>query len=186
MMMRAAAWFCVFMIATAAWCASIIPQTPARGASAGGGGGGATTNTWITAVSGGGGINAPSGEKGLKFTVGSNITVTELGFYNTAGTYASFTVRIRSSTCVQLASAVVAQGTAGTFTWTALGTPLSLTASTVYYITVEYTSAFNETYGNGTYTLGIGTISNSMDASCNDESYPGANGVAANFKYTNP
>jgi hypothetical protein len=145
-----------------------------------------TTNTWITAVGGGGGINAPSGEKGLKFTVPSNITVTELGFYNTSGTYASFTVRIRSAACAQLASAVVANGTAGTFTWTALGTPLALSASTVYYITVEYTSAFNETYGNGTYTIGTGTISNSMDGSCSDESYPGANGVAANFKYTSP
>jgi hypothetical protein len=162
------------------------PFGPIMSGSVSGGGGGGPASTWITAVSGGGGINAPSGEKGLKFTVGSNISVTELGFYNTSGTYAAFTVRIRNSSCAQLASVVVPAGTPGTFSFAALGSPLPLTAATVYYITVEYTSAFNETYGNGTYTLGIGTISNSMDGSCSDEAYPGANGVAANFKYTTP
>jgi hypothetical protein len=158
----------------------------ARRGSPAGGGGAYTTNTWITSVSGGLGASAPSGEKGLKFTVASGIVVTELGFYNTASTYASFTVRIRNSSCVQLASAVVANGTTGTFTFAALGTPLTLNASTVYYITVEYTSAFNETLGFGTYTTSIGTISHSMDGSCSDEAYPGGNGVSANFKYYVP
>lgn len=83
-----------------------------------------------------GGTIDQADQRGFKFTVGASpITVTEVGLMLNAGMYSpSLAVKIYNMAGTELATANISTaGTAGTYNFTALGSPLNLSASTAYY-----------------------------------------------------
>lgn len=132
---------------------------------------------------------------GFKFTVGgAGITVTELGRWNYSGDSQTHTLCITDSTGAILASVSInaALGTPGSYQFAALGSPVVLSASTVYAV-------LSQEPNGDTFEDGIGgDISYTSVATVNGAVYAGQtpglplNVVAAgdfsygpvNFKYT--
>lgn len=149
----------------------------------------ASATEFITATTPGT-LVGPADQRGMKITVGgSSITVTELGIYGNASHYStSITLYIRSSGGTDLGNCSVGSwGTAAQWYWGTLGTPVVLSASTVYYIMTD-SLAFNDVYGTGT------TVTPTSVATVDDAAYgqpPADEGVGSNrcsgplnFKYT--
>lgn len=89
-----------------------------------------------------------SGCVGYSFTVGgAGLTVNFLGRWKVAGNSQTHTVRIMSAINTTIASASVdmSTGSAGTFVYTAI-TPLSLSASTKYWIFSSETDTLDQWY----------------------------------------
>lgn len=162
--------------------------TTSRASQPSSGGGGASTE-FITATTLGT-LSGPAGQRGMKITIGgSNITVTELGIYGNASHYSSsISLFIRSSTGTDLGNCSVGSwGTDSQWYWGTLGTPVVLSASTVYYIMTD-TLSFNDIYGPST------TVTPTSVATVNDAAYdqpPQDEGAGSNrcygplnFKYT--
>lgn len=158
-------------------------------AAQGSSGGSPATLEFITATTPGA-IIAPSDERGMKITVGgSPITVTELGIYGNNSHYSSsMTLYIRSAAGTDLGNCSVASwGAAAEWYWGVLGSPVVLSASTVYYI-MTAGLASNDVYGTAT------TVTPTSAATVNDAAYgqpPQDEGVGSNrctgplnFKYT--
>jgi hypothetical protein len=144
------------------------------------------TNTWVTSLSGGSAGSSAADTNGYKFTVGSSdIVVTDLGTYFTAGTYANTSVELLNSSCTRLAIATVpvAGSTPGAFNWApTLGTAVTLTAGSTYHIR-RNSSGFNEYLYGATPT--VTTAASVISGTYNDCSNPGYT-VACNFKYYVP
>lgn len=157
-----------------------------RNAPAAGGGG---TLTWVTGQTIGLAIG-PAPGYGCKFTVGgAGITVVQVGLWGKSDQYDSPIVSIRNAACTVLGSATITPPrTNDVFNYKVLGTPLSLSASTVYFITEDSGS-------QGMYRGTDTTITTTSAATCNDSNYDtcGLDGAGTghcagpmSFKYTIP
>lgn len=88
-------------------------------------------------------LNNFFGELGCKFVPNANMTITAVGRWKISGSNLSHTVRIINSVGTTLGSAVVdfsSGGTAGAWNYTTLGSPISLTSGSTYYIMSTETS----------------------------------------------
>ena len=158
---------------------------------AGGGGGGPID--WIAGITGGFSTGGSGGERGMSLTVGaSNVTVTHLAAWITAGTYADTVVKIRSDASTVLGSVTVpiSGATVGAYRWVELSPHLTLTASGTYYLMREQGS-YNEfpQGGSTTYTsthLTAGVAVDQTTAATGDGAAIGANTFGTNLRYNTP
>lgn len=169
-------------IAFSAW--NGVAQTGWNGTSISCAGAGGGSTDFVSSISGGEDATLETGYRGYKIVVGaSNINVTQLGCYFTSGTYADVTVKLKDSSCVELASSVVpiSGSTANAFNWAPeLGSPVTLTAGGTYYIT-QNVGGFNGFKRNATYTTtAAASITDSADENCTNEAVIT---VAVNFRY---
>jgi len=95
-----------------------------------------------------------TGWVGLELTVGSSaLEVTSVGRIFISGNTGSHLVKlVNAATGVDIpgGSAVVSGGTAGTFTYTPLASPVTLDANGIYYLLSEETEGGDQWYGNNT------------------------------------
>lgn len=121
-------------------------------------------------------------EKGMKITVGaSNITVTELGIYgNSSHYYSTVILYIRDAAGTSLGNVTVTWGTAAQYYYTTLSSPVTLTASTTYYIMTEDMN-FNDMYMS-TGTTVTTTSAATLDGGASGQP-PAADGTGANHTY---
>ena len=97
--------------------------------------GAAADTEYVTSWSGGT-LTDIDGQRGFKFTVGgSPITVTELGIWGNASHYSSsMTVYLRASDGTDLGNVSITWGASSQWYWGTLSSPVTLSASTVYFI----------------------------------------------------
>lgn len=140
---------------------------------------------YVTTWSGGSLSDSAGNERGFKFTVGgSPITVTELGIWGNASHYSSsMTVYLRSSGGTDLGNVSITWGTAGQWYWGTLSSPVTLSASTTYFIMTASLS-FNHRHRNFVPTVtGAATYNNGAEAQPPVDSGFSVTEAALNFKY---
>jgi len=157
-----------------------------RKPAAGGGGGGDTP--WVTAYTVGTTIQV-SIPIGSEFHVGaSSITVTKLGAYKLSGNTGTRVVEIRNLvSCTIIASATVDLSTvsAGQFASASI-TPITLSASTTYFIYVEQPGGQDAGNSNSTATTTSAAsilAASFVSGSCQTTGGAGAMYAGANFWY---
>lgn len=128
------------------------PRMPLNGAGGGGG------NTAVTSYSN---ANTPSsnfdGNLGFRFVPDANMTITHLGRWKLSGNNHAHTITVINNSGTPLGSAVVdftSGGTVGQFNYTALGSAISLTSGSTYFILSSEVNG-----GDTWYTDTNGTIS---------------------------
>jgi hypothetical protein len=149
------------------------------------GGGGIVTNIWATSITGGS-IGSGTTTNGIKFTVGaSDIVVTDLGTYFTAGTYADTSVELTDSSCNRLAIAVVSASgsTPGADNWAPTLSPsVTLTAGATYHLKRNSIN-FNEYLQSATHTTtAAASLVSGTSQDCSDPGFT----ASCNFKYYIP
>jgi len=154
----------------------------------GGGGGGGGDTSWVTAYTVGTTIQV-SIPIGSEFHVGtSSITVTELGAYKLSGNTGTRVVEIRNLTsCSIIASATVDLSTvsAGQFASASI-TPVTLSASTTYFLHVEQPGSQDAGNSNSTATTTSAAsilAASFVSGSCQTTGGAGAMYAGANFWY---
>ncbi|HXK58589.1 MAG TPA: hypothetical protein PLP42_01725, partial [Acidobacteriota bacterium] len=114
--------------------------------------------------------NNYTGWKGMKLTVGASpVTVTELGRWVLSGNSGTHTVKLVNSSGAAVGSVSVATSgaPAGQFKYVALGSPVTLSASQVYYLVSQETSGGDYWWGYTT-TLShtsVATVNNAVTSS---------------------
>ena len=90
--------------------------------------------------------SSTTGWAGVSFTATQNETVKELGRWKVAGNSGSHLVEIVTASGSVVASATVnlSSGTAGSYVYTTLGTPVLLTGGTTYYLLSQETSGSDQ------------------------------------------
>lgn len=151
------------------------PRASVDGVAIAGGGGGGTefvTGTTLTTLR-----NDFVGDVGMKITVGgAGITVTHLGRWVVAGNSGTHTVYLCSDTGFGILGSVsvnTSGATTAAFAYTALGSPITLTASGVYYIVSHETLAGDQWYETTT------TVTTTAVATVNDSCYGTAGAALA-------
>jgi len=139
------------------------------------------TNTgWVTGTTAGTVRNDYSGFVGMKFTTGaSSVTVSQLGRWVVSGNTGSHTVKLTlASTGVDVSGGSVTVNTsgqtAGQYAYVNLSSPITLPASTAYYLST------NETVGGDSWLDSNTTLSTSGVASCNNAEFYASGWVAGN------
>lgn len=180
----------VLFLPTLMFAAATMPWIKfARGPGGSSGGGGGTE--FVTGITSLASLVSVSEESGMKITVGgSPVTVSELGIYGNSGTHRGTVVlHVRSSGGTSLGTATVTWGTSAQWYWGTLGSPVVLSASTVYYIMTEDLNV-DDVHGPATI------VTSTAVATINDSAYgqpPSDQGFGAgrstgpvSFKYTSP
>ena len=146
----------------------------------------AADTQFVTSFSGGtlSEVNEP---RGFKFTVGgTGITITEVGIYGNASHYSSaMTVYVRASDGTDLGNASVTWGTGTQWYWATLSSPVTLSASTTYYL-MTANMGYNYINNNVTNTTtAAATINDGADGQPPTDTGVGAghSQYAINFKY---
>ncbi len=152
--------------------------------------GGAADVEFFTQFPAGSLRNDFAGDAGFKFTPTSNLVVTALGRVNVSGNTQTHAVTLYDATPTALGSVSIdaSLGTPGTYEYAPLGSPVSLTSGTPYYLmSVEFNG------GDQWYELNI--LAHTADASLDNAAYrvgatgpindyvPGNTFVTPNFKY---
>jgi len=144
-------------------------------------GGGGVDTEFITSVNAGT-KSAIDGFFGMKITVGgSAITVTEVGIYGNATHYhGTFDVYVRSLTGTDLGHATVTWGTAAQFYYATLSSPITLNASTSYYIMTD------DLNSDDVYISANTTVTPTAVATVDDAAFgqpPADEGTGSNHSY---
>lgn len=113
------------------------------------------TTNWITAINTGTPRNDFSGYVGIRFLTGTtNLTVTQLGRVMTSGNSGTHNVSIFTASGGILGTvSVTMSGTANTFVYGTLGSSITLTNATTYYIGSEESSGGDTWYDLDTFAL---------------------------------
>jgi len=151
---------------------------------------GVTATEFVTAFNASGNYDASvvsAQEAGFKFTVGgSSIDVTEVGFQRASGTFGNKTIRIRdnSGTLVASGTAIYTSAAVGSMCWASVGTPVTLSASTIYHITADI-GGYNAVRACGTASGHTTTAAATINALTNANQTI-SEGIFAfvSFKYT--
>ena len=130
----------------------------------------AVQQSWITGVTPGTNRNNYTGFVGIAFTMAQTVTVYQLGRFKVSGNIGTHTVKlVRASTGVDIVGGSVSipmtPGTAGTFTYGALLTPVVLSAGVKYYLMTQETSGADHWYDYDT------VVTETSIAAANDAVY---------------